>query len=154
MTPTLENIDANCIPEPNSGCWLWTGQYDSWGYGSFYLGRKKHTTAHRVSWVVYRGAIPAGLVVCHKCDNRACVNPDHMFVGTQRDNILDMMRKGRQRVYLRHGSLSNRTKLDEEKVANILRDTRTARVIAAAYGVKNGVIHNIKSRLTWRHVTP
>ena len=82
------------------------------------------------------------------------MNPDHLFVGTHRDNVMDKVRKGRGRNGTRRGSQSTVTKLDEAKVANILRDERAARLIAREYGVKNGVIHNIKSRLTWKHVSP
>ena len=74
------------------GCWLWKGKPGSGGYGSW-----KHGQAHRASWEFYRGPIPAGLQVCHRCDVPLCVNPDHLFIGTQSDNIQDMYAKGRGR---------------------------------------------------------
>ena len=78
------------VKKTNS-CWLWMGGRDIEGYGRF-----SHGQAHRVAWELSRGPISTGLVVCHHCDTPACVNPDHLFVGTQRDNRLDCVRKGRQ----------------------------------------------------------
>lgn len=89
----------HCIPEPNSGCWLWTGTLKKpvrgLGYGHFRVSGKTKV-AHRVSWEIFRGPIPDGLCVCHKCDVSICVNPDHLFLGTRLDNIEDMVAKGRQ----------------------------------------------------------
>jgi len=83
--------------EPNSGCWLWTAAVDPNGYGNFHVnvheGLKK---AHRVSWDLFRGSIPEDTCVCHHCDNPPCVNPEHLFLGTTKDNMGDMSRKGRQ----------------------------------------------------------
>lgn len=79
-----------------SGCWHYKGALDSGGYGIVsYLG--KLTQAHRLSWFFTNGEIPEGLLVCHKCDNRRCCNPDHLFLGTHKDNMQDMIKKGRHR---------------------------------------------------------
>lgn len=87
-------FDERYIPEPMSGCWLWLGgvSYPA-GYGRMTRGQY----AHRVSYEIHRGAVPRGLHVLHRCDNRICVNPDHLFVGTRSDNMRDMMAKGRGR---------------------------------------------------------
>lgn len=82
-------------PEPNTGCWLFDKHGPKSGYAVTANGRGGRSVAHRVSWEIHHGLIPAGMVVCHKCDVRCCVNPDHLFIGTQRDNILDMHSKGR-----------------------------------------------------------
>jgi hypothetical protein len=91
----LARFEAKFIPEPNSGCWLWTGGTSGYGYGHFSLPVRGCRTAHRAAWTLYRGQIPAGLHVLHKCDVRCCVNPSHLFLGTHSDNMRDMVRKGR-----------------------------------------------------------
>jgi len=92
------------IPEPNSGCWLWLGAPTKKknGYGVVCGGTAKygtywHVPAHRYSYMVFRGPIPEGMCVLHKCDNGLCVNPDHLWIGTQKDNMHDCVRKGRFR---------------------------------------------------------
>lgn len=99
MSTTRERFDAKWVPEPNTGCWLWTAA-DTGRYGYFRLdgkvGQRRSIGANRAAWLLYRGPIPEGMMVCHTCDTPICVNPDHLFLGTPLDNMLDKVAKGRQ----------------------------------------------------------
>jgi hypothetical protein len=83
------------IEPSESGCWIWTRGLTHNGYGAFLVKRNPHARAHRWAWMLFRGPIPIGLFVLHKCDVRRCVNPDHLFLGTARDNTTDAINKGR-----------------------------------------------------------
>jgi HNH endonuclease len=76
------------------GCWLWTAATKGRGYGHFWDG-EKNVSAHRFSWILHHGEIPAGMMVCHTCDTPACVRPSHLFLASNRENVLDSVRKGR-----------------------------------------------------------
>jgi hypothetical protein len=124
--------------EKTETCWIWKAQIQPTGYGTFWMN-KKNQLSHRVSWVLFKGDIPNGLWVLHRCDNPSCVNPDHLFLGTPKDNTHDMMNKGRERKQI--------SKLTERDLANVLD----------LY--KNGVsqreisrIFNTTQFLIWRHI--
>jgi len=94
MEKLMERFEDKYIPEPMSGCWIWTARVSPAGYGQASYKRKS-TFAHRLAWTLFRGPIPEGLCVLHKCDNPPCVNPEHLFIGTQIENIRDCVAKGR-----------------------------------------------------------
>lgn len=145
---TAEWLYGQCIGEPNSGCWLWNGHANTGsGYGLVTYGRRQ-VGAHRVSYLLSVGPIPRGMFVCHHCDVRLCIRPDHLFVGTQVDNMADCRRKGRAPIGERHGNVV----LTQEKVAFILSDPRSARAVAADLGVLAGTVAAVRKRSNWAHV--
>lgn len=140
-------ILANIKVDPERQCWVWQKAVLHTGYGRTSIGRKG-IPAHRLSYATFKESIPKGLLVCHTCDNRVCVNPNHLFVGTGQDNADDCVAKNRQCV----GEGINTAKLSESDVRAIRADPRMQKDIAAAYGVGRNQIANIKHRRSWRHV--
>lgn len=98
MKTVLERFEEKFIPEPMSGCWLWTAAALPLGYGKMYVGGKLEL-AHRISYRLYKGPIPEGMLVRHRCDVVACVNPDHLETGTHQQNAGDMVERGRHHYF-------------------------------------------------------
>jgi hypothetical protein len=150
LTPR-ERFLAKVCPEPGSGCWLWRGQLRPDGYGVLWLDGKSHS-AHRAAWVLFRGEIDPGLLVCHKCDVRACVNPEHLFLGTHTDNARDRQEKGRSML----GEKVHSSKLSAKQVSRIKRMLAEGCMyeseLARAFGVTPPTIRAIARGTAWRHV--
>lgn len=134
-------------------CWEWTGQRDR-GYGNVVFGRAKRSLrAHRLAYVLHNGMIPEylnGMLACvlHRCDNPPCCNPKHLFLGTNTDNIDDMMRKNRQN----KGENSGRAKLTDENVLAIRAATKDIGKLHTVYGVSPGTIMMVRSGNSWKHL--
>lgn len=125
----LRRFSTKYIESRESDCWIWTAATDVSGYGQITSGRAekfKQIKAHRASWILFVGPIPEGLDVLHSCDNPPCVNPGHLFLGTQLDNSCDMVRKGR---------CGTRTKLSWDDVLSIRASSDPMKVVAAEYGI-------------------
>lgn len=139
-------------PEPNSGCWLWTGGLISTGYGKM-RHKGKMQRAHRVSYELHRGPIPTGMKVCHRCDVPTCVNPDHLFLGTDMDNAQDREAKGRGNQP--KGERNRWAKLTAKQVGEIRAkkaEGQTARRIGLEYGISHRTVLDICHCKKWKHV--
>ena len=143
-------FESKFIPIPFDGCWIWEAYCIPIGYGSFGLGRRTMMLAHRAAWILYRGPIPAGMNVLHKCDVRSCVNPDHLFLGTQSENVRDMFSKGRDN--RAKGERQGSAKLTASQAAGILSDARNNREIADNLGITRDHVADIKRGRAWKHL--
>ncbi len=131
-------------------CWLWTGAVIVHGYGNLRI-RDDNTAAHRMSWELAYGPVPEGLWVLHRCDVKLCVRPDHLFLGTHRDNMNDMKAKGRQAAGIRHPA----AKLTIEAVLTIrcgAHDAAARAELAQINGVSVSTVKAIQNGRLWRHV--
>lgn len=146
-----EIIRTRSIINPETGCWEWQKPLHIRGYGQV-CHDAKQVLAHRFSYETFKGEIPDGLHVCHTCDNRKCVNPDHLWLGTNADNTTDKVRKGRH-VY---GTKAHCAKLSDEKVleiVNLVEGGMSQGKVAKMYGISQPVVSRIMSGESWAHVT-
>jgi len=142
------------------GCWLWTAYCDKRGYGAFGLAAGKTVFAHRFMWEITYGPVPPGLNVCHHCDNPPCCRPDHLFTGTQRENLADMSRKGRRESpWLRRPGESNVNVSLTEAEVRAIRAAYAAggisqQALAERYGVSQVSVSRVIRHETWTHLDP
>ena len=146
------NKNGPIHPVLKTQCWEWTAGTNVKGYGRFaFIG--KNRLAHRVSYIFTNGDIPDSLCVCHKCDNRKCVNPDHLFLGSIIDNTMDMVKKGRARGNSANGSLHPASKLVESDILYIRQHPEIPLPeLAEKFGVSKGNIWCVRHNKTWTHI--
>ena len=142
-----EMFYLNVFTCPASGCWLWTGAIREDGYGQF-CRKGFDRFAHRASWKIHKGEIPSGRFICHHCDVRSCVNPNHLFEGGPADNSADMARKGRSA----KGEKQGAAKLTEGDVFRIRSSALPQYVLAAMFRVSRACIQDVLRRHTWQHL--
>lgn len=152
--PSLaQRLEAKTVKA--DGCWRWLGFKDQAGYGRIGLVTdkgKRSIQAQRAAWMVYRGPIPQGGHVLHRCDNTECTNPEHLFLGSNLDNIKDRVAKGRSYNGDQRGERNGRAKLTVEQVLAIRADVRASSAIAKDYGMSRSMIKYIKAGVFWKDV--
>ena len=144
------NLEARFWPKVNkktvSGCWEWiSAARHPFGYGRMTAGRGVNLKAHQIAWALENGTIPDGAFVCHSCDNPSCCNHNHLFLGSQKDNMGDAKAKGRMsKPPLHKGETHPKSKLTNAEVVAIIADKSSAKLLAAKYGVTAKTIYCIK----------
>lgn len=148
----IERFYEKFEKDSETGCWNWTASTAGKGYGQIKIPKtRKQMYAHRLSYIINSGEIPDGMEVCHTCDNMRCVNPDHLFLGTQSDNLGDMKAKGRHL----YGERNTEAKLTEKQVEGIHEmsaEGSSTYALARAFGVSQSTIWRILNGLRWEHV--
>lgn len=129
------------------GCWLWTANMNKKGYGRLWLNGRNEF-AQRVSWYLHFGKRDEALLVLHKCDTPSCVNPDHLFLGTNADNMLDKRLKGRSA----KGEGNGNRKLTNEQIIAIRNSQGSVKEISQQFNIDKTQVYNIQSRKQWKHV--
>ncbi len=141
-----------------NACWPWLGKIDHDGYGRLYAPPEQWAKAHRVAWRLTHGPIPAGQVVCHACDNPRCVNPAHLYLGTQKENMQDAVRKGRHDAHRRTGERNPNHRLTAQQVDEIRNQfdagQYTCRQLAQRHHLSQSAIWRILQQQRWQNITP
>lgn len=149
----IDLFNRHVYPCPNTGCHFFAGSCTEYGYGSFHFftkeGDRKTTTAHRFSYMHYKGEIPDGMFVCHTCDVPACVNPDHLYLGTPQDNMDDKVERNRQTKGV-DCKLSKITEIDVVEIRQKLKEGILSKTeIGRQHGIKYGAVRFIELGKNW-----
>ncbi len=137
-----------------NGCWEWNGTFRGL-YGRLNIGQQRNVAAHRISYNLFKGEIPTGLNVLHACDNPKCVNPEHLFLGTNKDNVDDRQKKGRTAIL--HGDKNPNAKISDKKAYEIKYDISQGlkkSIVIEKHGISIGIYQGIKYNKNWKHVVP
>lgn len=139
-----ERVNSHVTIDTDTGCWVWTASRRSDGYGQIRIGGK-NAAAHRISYEIAKGEIPPGAFLCHTCDNRGCVNPDHLFLGDHKLNAQDAQAKGR----LRAAETSPQAKLTNQQALEIRESKERGVDLARRYNVSSATISQIRRGHIW-----
>lgn len=143
----IDRIESNYLPEPNSGCWLWTGYVANDGYGQIKINGERWK-AHIMSFNIFRGGLSGGKMILHTCDIRCCINPDHLYEGDVRDNSRDMVNRGRSLAGEKH----HRAKLQNHHIPLIRSAKGKYSEIGKLFGISRTVVGKIKTRKAWSSI--
>lgn len=153
--PLKDRLLGMTVVDQLSGCWLFHGWRLPNGYG--HIGavgpERKTTLAHRAAWIAFKGDIPKGMCVLHTCDVRNCVNPEHLFLGTLKDNTADMLAKGRQFTGNHRGERNSQAKLTEAMVRELRTSNQSAYSLAKKWGVAPITAQQARRGHSWKHIT-
>lgn len=154
MRSVLKRFEDKYIPEPNSGCWLWDAYVNPFGYGMMRVGPRMELS-HRVSYALFVDEIPECILICHKCDVPGCVNPEHLFSGTDADNNADMIAKGRSNP-AHIGMCHSLAKLNDNDVMEIRTKLTFSGLtnieISEIYNVSPSTISRVIRGQSWSHL--
>lgn len=146
-----ERFWERVIRANEADCWTWTGAIKGFGYGHMLVAGRMQS-AHRISYEMHVGPIPPRMFVCHRCDNPRCVNPAHLFLGNNQDNVRDMLTKGRHYAPGAKGERNGHAKLDEASVRAIRSSTERNAALAARHNVSIITVQRIKRGSAWAHI--
>ena len=139
-----QRIEKNSQPITEIGCWVWMGAVTNAGYGLCHNG-KKTASAHRVAYEAFVGKIPSGMIIAHTCDNPLCVNPNHLWLATHKENSQDMVNKKRSA----NGEKCGKSKLTDEQIKFIRKSDLSHRKLGEMFNVSHANIGYVKRGVTW-----
>lgn len=149
-----EQFEARWEPVPEAGCWIWTGAYNNYGYGVLWWNYRP-ILAHRYSWQIHKGPIPENRILCHTCNTRCCINPDHLYAGTPKTNYDDSVRAGTATGYPKQqGEQVGGSKLKEVDIRIIRRSSDTNENLARRFGISPSHMSRVRRGLYWNHIEP